>query len=364
MLAVLLHHAMAYVGSPTQRWSGSTEAGFLALPAFFVLSGLVIAWSYDEWGSRPGTILRQRLGRIAANQMIVWLVLLVLGYCLPAVFPRPLGHAAKVLGLFLLQPWSLDQHVVLGVNPPSWSLGCEVLYYPASFWVLARRPGCVTARKCAVVGAAVLGTDVVLSWLFAGSSELAVGLLANPFQRLPEFAAGLVAGKALRAGWRPSAQPRLVQLAGLGLAALVVVETIGACLTPHGVLDVVPRWTANLAVAGPLSLMLAAAAERDVVTPRLSASRSSRATRWVGQRALSIYLVHYGCLTLSAWLLPRAHVPTGAGALAWLIVAVGLSLLVGDRYHSRVESPLHRVLRRRTTPSRPVAVGSAVLEIA
>jgi peptidoglycan/LPS O-acetylase OafA/YrhL len=122
-LAVFADHAVSS-GHGSSRWFVLGDAG---VSFFFVLSGVVLAWS-----ARPGDTARRfwrrRFARIypatlvsgVAAGLLIWA-----GW----VYGSLRGFAA-VTHLFLIQAWwPSGQNPVYAYNGVAWSLSCEAFFY-------------------------------------------------------------------------------------------------------------------------------------------------------------------------------------------------------------------------------------------
>lgn len=92
------------------------KAGYLGVSFFFVLSGFVPAWA-PRPGERVTAFLRRRLLKIFPNHVVVFAGAAVT------------SAADWLPNLLLIHTWFPQASVNLSVNPPSWSLGSELLYY-------------------------------------------------------------------------------------------------------------------------------------------------------------------------------------------------------------------------------------------
>lgn len=356
-LVVVLHHA-----APTLlRVPGSravTALGYLGVSLFFVLSGLVLAWSARPvrarhfWGRRFARVYPLHLAALLA--------------VVPVLVARDQTPTAgsTLASLSLVQAWSTDRSVYYGLNAVSWSLSCEAFFYllfPLLVLVLAapaaRAPGRLLAGlllgNLGLVGLRVLLVD-------DPSVRYALGYV-NPLARLPEFAVGVVVGLALRAGWRPRLPVGRVLAA---LLTLLVVLTVanelaggagGTGLETGPVLtDGLPRDLVAALVLPVVCALVTALALSGLASsgPGGAPAGRARAVRLLETAVLvrlgiwsyALYLTHFTLLRL---LRPVAPDLPLAGRAGLLVLVVPVTIGVAALGHRFVERPAERVLRRR-----------------
>lgn len=185
-------------------------SGIVGVSFFFVLSGFVLTWA-SRPGQRPGHFIRRRLVKILPNHVVTWLVAMLL---VPAAAT---GALTPVVNLFLLHPYFPDPDVFISVNSPSWSLGCELLFY-LLFPFLIRPVRRIATNRLWVWAVVLIGAMAVvalINYLFIPDSPKS-GLLPMavpqqwfgyifPVPRMFEFALGMMLARLVEAG----AWPRL-----------------------------------------------------------------------------------------------------------------------------------------------------------
>lgn len=290
----------------------AAPVGYVGVAFFFVLSGLVLAW-----GTRPGlpvrTFWRRRFARVYPAHFVMLLVAVVV----PVVAVTRSWHTAAANSLLLQAWWPQRSDITYGMNGVSWSLSDEAWFYltfPLAVVLLRRARG---ATRLVLVGAALLAELLVARyWPEAG--------FALPLARFPEFLLGVVAGLALREGWRPR-----LPLWATALAAVVVVV----------VLRHVARPEPDAICAVPFAALLVAAAVRDLAGRGGWLTR--RALVFAGEASFAFYLVHELVILNVA---PHLSVPPAAAAVVLLAVSCAAAVLL----HVAVERPCNRLLRDRS----------------
>lgn len=165
--------------------------GYVGVSFFFVLSGFVISYSYDERFRLRAVSAKEfwvaRIARIYPLHVLMLLVAAALGTCtLANGFFYWVRHF--VANLFLCQAYIPDSDYYFSFNSPSWSLCCEQLFYLCFPFIvpLLRHPRrlCMVFAVCAVI--VVVGMGLT-------PEDLDKGIwYVNPLTRFPDFLLGMI----------------------------------------------------------------------------------------------------------------------------------------------------------------------------
>ncbi|WP_166678655.1 acyltransferase family protein [Kribbella voronezhensis] len=356
-LAVVIHHIGLPATAP-EPLRNLAASGYIGVPLFFMLSGLVLGWNYSSLTVLSGTRLwRFYLARIARVMPLYWAVLLFLVLQRAA---RGVPQEALWRHVLAIQSWSGDYAIgQASYNPPGWSICVEVFLY-ALFPLLIPVIALVSKRFGAVGLVAVIAfafaVQVLLVVLFTaeGWAHLSVEdpssghrwLYRNPLPRLSEFVIGLSLAFLLLRGLRLR-----TRIAGWLQVACVVVVFVVAALGPGHADWELPAfygamWSVPFAV-----LLLSLAAAPDAWLSRFF---STRALVTLGTASYAVYLTHRPLLPyLGKDRFDLLTNPSGWATYASVAVVVGLCLLVGEGAHRLVEVPARRavlrVVQRHTT---------------
>ena len=128
----------AHVGPPPggpEVVAGLALAGHDWMTMFFVLSGLILTWNYDEvLGTRlTGRGLRiyfvARFARIYPLYILTLAVVALFFINVPSDVIRLVQDPGFWAQVFAVQTWSGDLAVAYGYNGPGWSVGVELFLY-------------------------------------------------------------------------------------------------------------------------------------------------------------------------------------------------------------------------------------------
>lgn len=348
LLVVWYHLFEAFAISPVdQRFNH----GYLAVDFFFLLSGFVIGYAYDErWGRglRMRDFIKRRLIRL--HPMVVLGALLgaaaffVQGSVRWNGEPVSTGMvlAALLCGLLLIPAWPGAGHEVRGngemypLNGPGWSLFFEYLGNLLYMLLLRRLPTRWLTLLVALTGAALAAFAIGdlsgyghlgVGWTLAGSN-FPGGMLRLLFA----FPAGLLLARR----FRPVRIRGAFWLCSLSLAVLLAMPYVGSEQNHlfNGLYD-----TLSTLLLFPLLLWLGASGHAtDAATARICG--------FLGDISYPLYMVHYPSMYLFyAWVWNHGYTfsevwPVAAALFAGNILLAWFVLKIYDE-------PLRRLLTAR-----------------
>lgn len=348
LLVVWYHLFEAFATSPVdQRFNH----GYLAVDFFFLLSGFVIDYAYDErWGRglRMRDFIKRRLIRL--HPMVVLGALLgaaaffVQGSVRWNGEPVSTGMvlAALLCGLLLIPAWPGAGHEVRGngemypLNGPGWSLFFEYLGNLLYMLLLRRLPTRWLTLLVALTGAALAAFAIGdlsgyghlgVGWTLAGSN-FPGGMLRLLFA----FPAGLLLARR----FRPVRIRGAFWLCSLSLAVLLAMPYVGSEQNHlfNGLYD-----TLSTLLLFPLLLWLGASGHAtDAATARICG--------FLGDISYPLYMVHYPSMYLFyAWVWNHGYTfsevwPVAAALFAGNILLAWFVLKIYDE-------PLRRLLTAR-----------------
>ncbi|MFD9792043.1 acyltransferase family protein [Streptomyces sp. NPDC059070] len=344
-LAVFLPHALSvsgvFAGSAARKAADATiPLATSSVTLFFVLSGLVLTWSAPT-RLDANAFRRRRLVRIFPAHLTVWTlaVPLIAGYGISAqmlTVSGPLKPGPALADLFLLQAWYPRYDLMTAVNPVTWSLACELLFYLAFplLLTLVRRIPRHRLWHCTALTTGIGLSVPCLTLLLDGpdfmpSVPVSLEQLWAPYMfppsRLPEFVLGMLLARIVMEGmWRPLRLRWILPLPFTAIATLAVLPPVFA-FGPY--------------FAAPVAVIIAELASRDA--RRAPSPLRGRALVFLGDRAFAFYLVHYVVIMYTRHFIlgPGTRYGTWAG-LGWVFLAfLPLSCAAAWLLHRYVEKP-------------------------
>jgi peptidoglycan/LPS O-acetylase OafA/YrhL len=331
------------------------QSAFMGVSFFFILSGFVLTWSTPP-GDGVFAFWRRRLLKIFPNHVVMWVACLVLFAAAYTPF------VAWLPSLFLVQSFFPVLTIFTAVNPPAWSLCCELLFY--MLFPLLIIPIRRLARNRLWLGALGAVAGIVAVDLFTvfvlPDAPLFPGLrLSFPQQwfsytfppaRLFEFILGMMLARIVQERLWPN-------IGKLPIFALAALGYLGTIVAP-------PPYSFGLVTAVPLSAVICAVATADLRGARTFLH--SPVMIWLGNISFGFYL----CQAVVIWWgRPRIFGDGTFGipaAIGLEIVLFGLTILAGWLLYAGVERPVMRRWSRkrrptvRSTPAAPVSPAPAL----
>ncbi|WP_394941560.1 acyltransferase family protein [Psychromicrobium sp. YIM B11713] len=318
-----------------------SKAGYLGVSFFFILSGFVIAWSYKD-GEKNTAFWRRRLVKIFPNHIVMWIVAMVL---FAAAITSPAGYLSN---LFLLNSFVPDGSIYVAVNPPSWTLCSELLFYMLFplLYVLVKKIKVQRLWLWAglmVVG--ILAVALITQFVISDSPKSALTPISTlqfwfgyifPVPRLFEFVLGSILARLVMQGVR---------------VRLNLPVTLLLCLGGYLLAYWVPfTFSFTAAMVVPLALLIVVAAGRDA-DGKLGVL-ASKPMQFLGNISFGFYLCQGVTIFYARIAMGNGTYPTWLAILT-IIGLFLLTLLGGWLLYTFVEMPAMRRWARPRSIAKP-----------
>jgi len=191
-LWVVLHH-LTGSGMMLEPWALSLphflytliRDGYLAVSAFFVLSGFVLMQSYGTTAWSHAALMRYLRGRFARVYPVYALSLLVVA---PYISLARVSNKGSLIVNYVLLFQGWTGNLPVSWNTPAWSLSCEMFFYlcfPLAVILLRRLNGALS-----------LAAAVGICFLPAFFWKIGVPDAFKPLIHLADFLLGILASRA------------------------------------------------------------------------------------------------------------------------------------------------------------------------
>ncbi|RWC19123.1 MAG: acyltransferase [Mesorhizobium sp.] len=343
-ISVMLYHFSPFIAD-----GKVLPSSYLAVDLFFLLSGFVIAHTYDrkiESGMGFGTFLLVRLIRLyplyLAGTLLGAFYLLIKNRLMPGEY-MPLSDVALMLttGMLFIPLVGDAYHTIFPLNPASWSLFFELLVniaYVLLFFVLSKRVllGLITGSLALLVLAAMLSGT--LDFGMTGAT-IASGLPRVTFS----FFLGVLLCRSM-AHYQGSfgflQRGYWVEIAlALTLVIFAIAPAGGSARAAYDLICVVLLF--------PVMVTVGAVA---ATSPRLSKLYS-----WLGRISYPIYIIHTPMLMIIAGAGKAVSIDPFANH-PWFGIAMAIVVIVISDIATRIyDEPVRRFLQRQMQRSRAIA---------
>jgi peptidoglycan/LPS O-acetylase OafA/YrhL len=297
--------------------------GYLAVALFFLLSGFILAYTYENQIAGVGHRLHFFEARFARIYP-VYLLSLILAYW----FERGLQLKTRIAVLAMVQAWNPFTPSTTGAwNYPAWTLSVEAFFYLCFPFVLPWM-----SRQSNRVLRSLGGIFLLIS-ILAHTPVKGLGLVPAgawiplPIWRLPEFLLGVVLGLCfLRSVRTPQTSPRSLTV------SMAVVGILAALSFPLG------PWVSLVMI--PYAVLIY---ELAFGTDWLAKILSTRLMVLLGGASYAVYLLQFPVRSWTRTIfgqLPGAAQPFGAPLTPLILVLFSIAVF---RFW---EEPARRWLRR------------------
>lgn len=333
IFALMVFGAHCYIISPFFDVHFFKE-GFVGVSFFFVLSGFIIAYNYQQKLTERTTTKRKFwVARFARVYPLHWLTLLLAallgGYVVATGTANWCRHF--LASLTLTQAYVPRADYFFSFNSPSWSLCCEQLFY---FCFPLLIPLARNYKR--LVFFFILCTLLVVAGMhFTPEADIKGYWYVNPITRFPDF----IVGTLLFQAYRFLKDRRITDMQGTVFEVLSIVIFLAFYLYAAEVPKVY-RYSCYYWL--PVSLLLLVFA---LQKGNLSKLLSNRYLIIGGEISYSFYLIHlFVLLTYVEWQ------KQGGWEISWMVsvpILLAVIVLLSLLSYYRFEKPMNKLIKRK-----------------
>lgn len=342
-IAVLILHA-ARATTPDVPIFGSA---YLSVDLFFLLSGFVIGFAYDD-----KLVAGMGLWRFCQIRVIRLYPLYILGFVLSVATPAIIAIASQALwtakSTAMTVPWALlmlprpvaDPSQWFLINPPRWSLFYELLGNLLYGLLILRLD-----RRVLVGIVAVAGTSLAIVSLYFGKIDVHPNWWAYALTCFARMAFSFTMGLLLYRMWRDGALPAPKCPAIVAVAVFMVMVAIPSSGPASGIL------TAIVVIVGfPMVLIIGVANE--------PSARIAPAMREAGRISYALYVLHWPIIIALQEIAQRIGVLVDIAKAVAVPTSLAAAWLASEQYDEPVRIWLSRAIGRRRPVDATLAPGS------
>ncbi|WP_428243459.1 acyltransferase family protein [Gynuella sp.] len=304
--------------------------GYIGVTFFFILSGFILSYSYQQRLHKDHGLKAFYVARVARIYPLHLLTLLLAIPWLTLIGEQP---SALTYGMnaLLLQGFSPDRHVHFSINLPAWSLSSEIFFY-------ALFPLLILLKNRLLLGLWVLclgWQGIMLSPLLNNESRH-FWMYVFPVSRLMDFCTGML---LYRLYCRMVERIKPTQATLMQSGAVVLLALFFAL---KGKVPQTLRY--DLYYLLPMALLILAFS---FSTGTLSRWISGRVLIILGEVSFSLYLVHYLVAQYLQYLTDRYQLFHGTrGDLIHASLVLGISLLLSLGLYFYYETRMRRWVKQ------------------
>ena len=310
------------------------KEGFIGVSFFFVLSGFIIAYNYqNRLTAHPETRKSFWVARFARVYPLHWLTLIIAallgGYVVTTGAADWWKHF--LASFFLVQSYIPQADYYFSFNSPSWSLCCEQLFY-ILFPLLVPFANSTRRLSCLFAACAIL---VPIGMYLTPVEDIKGYWYVNPIAQFPDFILGMLLYKSydfLKNRKITYLQGTVIEILSIAIFALFF----------FGAVDVAKVYRYSCYYWLPISFILLGFALQKGAISRLL---SHKYLIIGGEISYSFYLIHlFVILTYKQWQ------TTCNWQISWPIIIpilIGITILLSLASYYWFEKPMNKYIKTR-----------------
>jgi peptidoglycan/LPS O-acetylase OafA/YrhL len=301
--------------------------GRLAVPLFFILSGLILSYTYEGQISNFNSYRRFWEARFARVWPLYFASLL---FSTVVNHTTPTSISLVVATLFMVQSWNpLNVAIAASWNFVCWTLSVEAFFYalfpPIQKWLERQSIKVILAVLTLMIGVAVVAQTGGISY----SDTHGIQYLSLALIHLPEFLIGMTVGNLFLRG---EVRRLVSKMPGRGALTLTLAALSLFLLSRSN--SALVAWTA---LTFPL-LLFCLSVERSPIQALLS----SKIVVVAGQISFGLYLLQWPCKTLTYGICDRLRIDSASARLGLYCTVL---ILISAAGFYGLEEPARKVIR-------------------
>ena len=299
-----------------------SKSGSEGVLLFFIISGFIMVFTTGSARDGAAEFIRNRVTRVVPLYWFITLVVFFVALVTPSMVKSTHANLLELVESMAFIPFLKESGVVEPIVFVGWSLNYEMFFYGLfAIGLLAKN------RRAGVLGVVGVLFVLILVGRWIPASAVAVHFWTQPI--LMEFALGMLLGTIWQTFPIQTPSPNVAR-------SCLVLSVLVLLVAPEHILQV-----CDIGFGAASGMIVAAA---------LVLERNGKQLRWqwvqrLGDASYSIYLTHF--FVTGAMEKACRHIsPGGVGIVAFILVSLVLSGVVGVVVHIWIERPLTAAARR------------------
>jgi peptidoglycan/LPS O-acetylase OafA/YrhL len=328
-LIVAIYHATPIWGQSIAKISG---IGWTGVSFFFVLSGFVLTWSFDDTRTYK-TFIVNRISRIYPLHIFGLLTCIILYFSIGSPLAGYVGTSTgTALSILLVHGW-VPQHPEIrqSWDGVSWTLSIELFFYliaPAIIRASNRANNFVLVNiGFSLAGLYLIAASFAVSHNKTGLSDF---LEFSPIARAPEFIYGIIACRLVQRGF--STKISLIQHVTSLLPFIIYTFSFDGSSPAIGIAMTAPAFV----------LFIMNGARVDIANHAKGIRKKQWLLEKLGEISFSLYMTHAISQVLFAMAIAKSgiHLPN----LMWLALNLILVSVVAQAIYKLIEVPGRKLI--------------------
>lgn len=308
--------------------------GFIGVTFFYVLSGFIISYSYDQHKKRGSykvkDFLRNRVSRLYPTHLLTLLIACVVYLNWQSFIS--LDFKSLLANALLVQSAVADQNYYFGFNGVSWSVSTEMFFYVSFIFLVT-----LNNIQLIVVGSALLAA-IVFHLVGIDHSSKYIGWMfyINPAFRVIDFIVGMLLFKIYSSGKINIGYAKGTVLEILSLLSLVAFAFVGVKYIPM-------TWRFDIYYLIPMSAMVFIFA---LGSGAISKAISIKPLVLLGEASFSLYMIHQIIINISVrFFSPYVNLDSMKSVMLLILPTVVFGIFVSIIMYKLYEKPLNNYFR-------------------
>ncbi|WP_410016138.1 acyltransferase family protein [Sodalis sp. C49] len=307
--------------------------GFVGVTFFYVLSGFIIAYSYEQHrlkGTyRTRDFLFNRFSRLYPVHFLT-LLIAILAY-IPFQYFNIINPSQLLANIFLFQSAYPDSQYYFNFNGVAWSVSTEMFFYVAFVFLVT-----LNTKQLSIIGASVLAL-IIAHIVKTSQSTAFTGWLfyINPAFRIIDFIVGMLLCRLFLSGKITIKGASATSLEFMSLLVLLGFVT-------YGYSNVSMLWRYDIYYITPMAFIVFVFSYGNGMVSRFL---SKKTLLLFGDASFSLYMIHQILIHIAFKFFP-VNIDSGKSVLLFMLAVMIIGIALSCVLYKLYENPINTWLRK------------------